>query len=83
MKAVLPALVLLWPALALAGHELDDRDLANGKVLYGQHCASCHGAQLEGQPDWRRPDKDGILPAPPHDATGHTSAATASARSSR
>ena len=72
MKAVLSALVLLWPTLALAGHELDDRDLNNGQVLYMQHCASCHGVRLEGQPKWRRPGKDGILPAPPHDATGHT-----------
>ena len=39
---------------------------------YGQPCDSFHGAQLEGQPDWRRPGEDGIFPAPPHDATGHT-----------
>jgi hypothetical protein len=34
--------------------------------------ASCHGAQLEGQPDWQRRRPDGRLPAPPHDETGHT-----------
>lgn len=45
---------------------------ANGEVLYQEHCASCHGAQLEGQPEWRSPGSDGILPAPPHDETGHT-----------
>jgi hypothetical protein len=27
---------------------------------------------LEGQPNWRSAGADGILPAPPHDATGHT-----------
>jgi hypothetical protein len=27
---------------------------------------------LEGQPDWQSPDADGVLPAPPHDASGHT-----------
>ena len=37
-----------------------------------ENCASCHGVNLEGQPDWRSPDADGVLPAPPHDATGHT-----------
>ena len=57
---------------AIAGHELDDRDLANGRVLYVEQCASCHGANLEGQPDWRTPDENGVLPAPPHDETGHT-----------
>lgn len=47
-------------------------DLANGARLYAQHCASCHGADLEGQPDWRRRKADGRLPAPPHDDSGHT-----------
>ena len=72
MKSALAALVLLWPALAVADHALDDRDIDSGQALYKQHCASCHGADLEGQPDWRRPGKDGLLPAPPHDASGHT-----------
>ncbi len=44
----------------------------HGAALYAQHCASCHGARLEGQPDWHRPNPDGTYPAPPHDETGHT-----------
>ncbi|EEE36103.1 cytochrome c, class I [Rhodobacteraceae bacterium KLH11] len=51
---------------------MDDRDLSKGQTLYTERCASCHGANLEGQPNWRTPDEDGILPAPPHDETGHT-----------
>jgi mono/diheme cytochrome c family protein len=43
-----------------------------GKVIYAQYCASCHGANLEGQPNWRERLPNGRLPAPPHDATGHT-----------
>lgn len=43
-----------------------------GKRLYDAHCASCHGARLEGQPDWRKKLPNGRMPAPPHDATGHT-----------
>ena len=46
--------------------------VALGEVLYQQHCASCHGAELEGQPNWRLRDENGYLPAPPHDETGHT-----------
>ena len=46
--------------------------LTLGKPLYDDNCASCHGGDLEGEPDWRIPDEDGFLPAPPHDATGHT-----------
>lgn len=50
----------------------DTAMLARGQALYAQHCASCHGARLEGQPRWRERDASGRLPAPPHDATGHT-----------
>lgn len=47
--------------------------LAQGEALYAKHCAACHGARLEGQPRWRERDpKTGRMPAPPHDATGHT-----------
>ena len=43
-----------------------------GAQLYAEHCASCHGADLEGQPNWRERKSDGRLPAPPHDHSGHT-----------
>jgi S-disulfanyl-L-cysteine oxidoreductase SoxD len=46
--------------------------LATGKAVYGKHCASCHGDHLQGQPNWRERDASGRLPAPPHDASGHT-----------
>ena len=57
---------------ANADHELVDRSIQTGQILYVTNCASCHGINLEGQPNWRSPNGDGILPAPPHDATGHT-----------
>lgn len=46
--------------------------VAEGEVIYRQHCASCHGARLEGQPNWQIRKQDNRLPAPPHDVTGHT-----------
>jgi mono/diheme cytochrome c family protein len=46
--------------------------LAAGRSIYSQHCARCHGANLEGQPNWQRRLPSGRLPAPPHDASGHT-----------
>lgn len=46
--------------------------LERGAALYAEHCASCHGARLEGQPNWSRRLPDGSYPAPPHDETGHT-----------
>ena len=50
----------------------DPEVVTQGRAIYRDHCATCHGANLEGQPDWRRPDAQGYLPAPPHDETGHT-----------
>ena len=47
-------------------------DIVRGETLYTEYCAACHGANLEGQPDWRSPGPDGVLPAPPHDDTGDT-----------
>ena len=51
---------------------LEDSTVQLGSVLYDEHCASCHGQNLGGQPDWHKRDQDGYLPAPPHDETGHT-----------
>ena len=50
----------------------DPELVALGASVYDTHCASCHGRNLEGEPRWRRRRADGMLPAPPHDATGHT-----------
>ncbi len=62
----------MLPVPVLAGHEFVDRDILTGETLYAEHCASCHGINLEGEPNWRTPNEDGILPAPPHNETGHT-----------
>ena len=43
-----------------------------GKSVYVQNCASCHGTKLEGQKNWMLRLPDGLMPAPPHDETGHT-----------
>lgn len=56
------------PVLKPSNHELLNR----GQQIYAAECASCHGSQLEGQANWRARDNDGYLPAPPHDASGHT-----------
>lgn len=65
-----------------AGEDLDDKVVAllpdnpmiveRGREVYESHCASCHGKQLEGQDNWRQRFDNGMLPAPPHDKTGHT-----------
>lgn len=50
-----------------------DRELVEiGRAAYAGQCAACHGAELQGQPNWRQRKPDGTLAAPPHDETGHT-----------
>lgn len=72
MKPVMLFVFSMISTAALADHEFQGRNIAQGQTLYAQNCASCHGANLEGQPNWKRADENGVLPAPPHDETGHT-----------
>jgi mono/diheme cytochrome c family protein len=46
--------------------------VSRGERVYKRFCSLCHGGNLEGQANWRIRKDDGKLPAPPHDATGHT-----------
>jgi len=64
-----------WPGGGAGAGGVDAADaalVARGQAVYSGNCASCHGAKLEGQPDWRSRNPDGTLKAPPHDETGHT-----------
>jgi mono/diheme cytochrome c family protein len=71
--AVAAAGVWIWRG---AGSDATAAQLAEritlGRTLYAENCASCHGVNLEGQPNWKSPGPNGRLPAPPHDASGHT-----------
>lgn len=69
------AFILLSPSEQGLGwiDPLDQRLVNKGKPLYAEHCAECHGGDLQGEtPEWKIRKEDGTLPAPPHDATGHT-----------
>lgn len=50
----------------------DAAQVAIGRRIYSEACASCHGASLEGQENWQKRLPNGRLPAPPHNFTGHT-----------
>jgi mono/diheme cytochrome c family protein len=65
-------LALAWPLWPPPAGADDPRQLALGQEVYRDHCASCHGAGLEGEPDWETRRPDSRMPAPPHDDSGHT-----------
>lgn len=77
MRKQMTVLAGLMLALPAQGQGLlpwqDAGAVARGAQVYAEYCAACHGVDLEGQvPEWRSPGPDGLLPAPPHDETGHT-----------
>lgn len=59
-------------SLTYLGEPVSTAQIAMGQDLYTANCASCHGGDLEGQPDWKRRLDNGRMPAPPHDESGHT-----------
>lgn len=66
------ALTAVALALSACSGEPDPDVLAKGALVYATHCASCHGARLEGQPNWSDKRSDAKPAAPPHDDSGHT-----------
>ncbi len=72
--ATLGLVVLNLPRRSVASRaDPSDASLVpQGQQVYLARCASCHGANLEGQPNWQQELPGGGRPAPPHDASGHT-----------
>lgn len=64
--------ILLTATMFACAAAMAQSALPDGQALYLEYCASCHGANLEGQPNWMQRLPNGRLPAPPHDETGHT-----------
>ena len=70
---VIFCVLLVAAVLAFSACSSKEPDTAqHGEAVYQANCAGCHGAQGEGQPDWRATGPDGCYPAPPHDSSGHT-----------
>lgn len=64
--------VALYQEERTLANPVDSKQVSRGSVVYAQHCAACHGTRLEGQPNWQERLPSGRMPAPPHDASGHT-----------
>jgi hypothetical protein len=68
-SATLAVLILTLLAGCTRGPQADPRDapqVALGKTVFASHGAACHGANLQGQRDWKSRKPDGKLPAPPN-----------------
>ncbi|GBE23870.1 cytochrome c [bacterium BMS3Bbin02] len=52
--------------------DLDEDLVARGAEIYVASCAICHGANLQGVPNWKIPNEDGTFNPPPQDVSGHT-----------
>lgn len=58
--------------LTIAGcdNRPDAERIRLGAMVYTTHCSSCHGAKLEGHPNWKDEPAAGKRPAPPLDDSG-------------
>lgn len=71
MRALITIAAVIAAAPALAD-DISPAAIQAGQQLYATNCAACHGANLQGQPDWKHRLANARMPAPPHDVTGHT-----------
>ncbi len=73
MSRVVTVFMLLAVVASVAAGErwFKPQHAQAGRLLYLEHCASCHGPDAQGAPQWRHPNPDGSYPAPPLNGTGH------------
>ncbi|HUT48223.1 MAG TPA: c-type cytochrome [Alphaproteobacteria bacterium] len=78
LVAVFGGGITAWYAVGQAPADAGAADPGNktlvalGVQVYAKSCAACHGANLEGEKNWKQRKSDGTFGAPPHDASGHT-----------
>ncbi len=60
-----------WHQDRQTGRWYTTAQVAQGKVIYRENCAHCHGQQAESTPPWNRPDAQGLYPPPPLNGTAH------------
>ena len=71
------AAVLLYQPVPAQAITVNDQPISAGQIMLGKqvynaNCATCHGTNAEGQPNWKTSDENGAFPAPPHNSEGHT-----------
>jgi mono/diheme cytochrome c family protein len=59
------------PAPVSTNRWFDAQQAARGARLFQENCATCHGTNAQGAPNWQQRGADGKYPAPPLNGTGH------------
>lgn len=49
----------------------NNAQVTQGKQIFLDNCASCHGRAAQATPNWRVADNNGIYPPPPLNGTAH------------
>ncbi|QKT04166.1 cytochrome c [Ectothiorhodospiraceae bacterium 2226] len=60
-----------WDQRPVPPRDFPEERVELGRTLFQQHCATCHGAGAEGDPNWRYRDEQGMFPPPPLNGTAH------------
>ena len=55
----------------VAGRWYTQTQVDNGKQLFIDNCAKCHGVAAQGTPNWNKTGADGKYPPPPLNGTAH------------
>ena len=76
LKLLIPALLIgagltQSVAAASATRWYSLQQLEQGRTLFLQHCAVCHGPRAEGTSNWQQPDANGHYPPPPLNGSAH------------
>ena len=48
-----------------------ENQVEKGAIVFRDNCATCHGPNAQGTPDWRKRNEQGQLPPPPLNGTAH------------
>ena len=72
MRPALVSLLAINTAGFAAERDYDPEVLKTGKTLFRVNCATCHGTDAEGAPNWQKRTADGKYPPPPLNGSAHT-----------
>jgi len=70
---VLSGMTFSVPAMSQSVRFDDQIVIDQGRVLFSDNCAVCHGDKAQGTVrEWQKPDASGKYPPPPLNGTAHT-----------